>query len=186
MAVEQSLVSGVSGRYAKALYDIAEDRGVIDAVDADLTAFERLMDESTDLTRLIRSPVFSAEDQMKALGAIMARSGMSDTTRSFLSVVASNRRLFVLPAMLKDFRTLVAEHRNETTAEVTSAQPLSPSHASELQAALQSHDGRNVKIVTRIDPSILGGLIVKIGSRMIDSSLRTKLNNLKFAMKEVR
>ena len=186
VAEEQSLVSGGSGRYAKALYDTAEDQGVIDAVDADLVSLDRMMAESSDLKRLVASPVFSSEDQLKALGAIMAKAGMSPVTRNFLSVVASNRRLFALPAILKDFRTLVANHRGETAAEVTSAQPLTPSQSNELQGVLGSHAGRNVKIVSKIDPSILGGLIVKIGSRMIDSSLRTKLNNLKFAMKEVR
>lgn len=186
MAGEDSIVSGAAGRYATALFELAQEQGVIDQVAGDLTSFDTMLGASSDLVRLVRSPVFSAGDQEKALTSVLARAGLSPLSTSFFLLLARNRRLFVVGDVIRGFRALLARHRNETAAEVTSAQPLSDSHLAMLKDTLKSSLGRDVKLTTKVDPGILGGLVVKVGSRMIDSSLKTKLNSLKLAMKEVR
>lgn len=180
-----TLISGVASRYASALLDLAEEQGATAEVERGLDQFETLLNESADLDRLIKSPVFSADAQTKAISAILEKAGISGLTANFVKLVASNRRLFAVPGMIKAFRSQLAAKRGEVTAEVTSATELSSEHVAALQEALDASTGKNVKIVVKVDTSILGGLIVKIGSRMIDTSLRTKLNSLKFAMKEV-
>ena len=186
MAGDDSIVAGVAGRYATALFDLAKDDGALDAVAQDLNRFDGMLAESKDLERLVRSPVFSADDQGRALSALLGKAALSPLSVNFFKLLAANRRLFVVNDVIKGFRALLARHRGEASAEVTSAHALSDQQLSELKSALKATAGRDVRIETRVDPSILGGLIVRLGSRMIDSSLKTKLNNLKFAMKEVR
>jgi F-type H+-transporting ATPase subunit delta len=183
VTTQTQLVTGMPGRYATALFELANEAGVLDQVEADLDGFDRLLVESRDLYRLIRSPVYSAEDQTRALGAILESAGAATLTTSFLKLTARNRRLFAVQAMMAAFRTLVAAARGEITAEVTSAQELKPAQVTVLKAELKAAESREVKLTQRVDPTILGGLIVKVGSRMIDNSLRTKLQSLKLAMK---
>jgi len=177
--------SGVAGRYAGALFELAGDDKQLAAVEADLNQTAAWIDESPDLRRLIRSPVFSAEDQSRAMGAILDKAGVAGVAANFIRVVAANRRLFALPDMIAAFRRLAARQRGEVSAEVTSAEPLSEKHLGELKAALRDRLGKDVALATKVDPTLIGGLIVKVGSRMVDGSLRTKLNSLKLAMKEV-
>ncbi|MER8545230.1 F0F1 ATP synthase subunit delta [Mesorhizobium sp. M0684] len=185
MAQSSSLISGVAERYAGSLFELALQANSVASVEADLNRFETMLEGSADLSRLIRSPVFSSEDQAKAIAAIADRAGITGLTGNFLRVVAQNRRLFAVPGMIKAFRQIAAEHRGETAAEVTSAHALTPAQETELKAALKSVAGKDVAITVTVDPSLLGGLVVKIGSRQIDTSLKTKLNSLKLALKEV-
>jgi F-type H+-transporting ATPase subunit delta len=177
--------SGVAERYASSLFELALEAGVVEAVGADLDAFQALLDESDDLKRLVASPVFSSEDQGKAIAAICEKAGLKTLAANFLKVVAKNRRLFAVPGMVRAYREIAAAHRGEITAEVTSAHALDAAQETELKAALKSVTGKDVAVSVTVDPSILGGLIVKVGSRQIDTSLRTKLSTLKLALKEV-
>jgi F-type H+-transporting ATPase subunit delta len=167
------------------LHDLAVEAKAVPQVEADLGRFEELLSSSEDLTRLIRSPVFSADDQLKAISAILDKAGIGGLVGNFLRVVAKNRRLFAVPAMITAFRRIAAEYRGEIAAEVTSAHALTPDQENELKAALKDVAGKDVAITVTVDPSLLGGIIVKVGSRQIDTSLRTKLNSLKLALKEV-
>src|SRR5690242_12736618 len=176
----------MAGRYATALFDLALEANAVDAVKAELERFDALVAESADLNRLVRSPVFSAEEQLQALSAVLDRAAIRGLTANFLKLVASNRRLFAVRDMIKAFRALVAQHKGEATAEVTVAEPLKDAHVEALRAALKSVTGKDVDLDVKVDAGILGGLIVKLGSRMVDSSLRTKLNAIKHAMKEAR
>lgn len=185
MAEEKSIVSGVSGRYATALFELALDSGALDAVEKDLSRFSDLLAGSEDLVRLVRSPVFAADDQLRAVTAVLDKAGIGGLVANFVKVAAGNRRLFVLPAMIADFRRLLAAQRGEVAAEVTSAEPLGEVATAALRDALKAKIGKDVTLATRVDPALIGGLVVKVGSRMIDTSLRTKLNSLKIAMKEV-
>ncbi|MEP2880127.1 MAG: F0F1 ATP synthase subunit delta [Roseibium sp.] len=180
-----SLVSGVAQRYASALLDLAEGDGVTADVERDLTAFEGMLADSEDLVRLVKSPAFSAEEQLAALTALLDKAGIKGLAGNFVKLAARNRRLFVLPDMIKAFRVLLADMRGEETAEVTTASALSDEHVAALKEALSASTGKTVNIAAIVDPALIGGLVVKVGSRMIDTSLRTKLNSLKFAMKEV-
>ena len=173
-------------RYATALFDLALDANAIEAVKADLDRFDALVAESADLNRLVRSPVFSAEEQLQALAAVLEHAGIGGLAANFFKLVAANRRLFAVHDMIKAFRALVAQHKGEATAAVTVAEPLKDQHVDALRAALKSVTGKDVDLDIKIDPAILGGLVVKLGSRMVDSSLRTKLNGIKHAMKEAR
>lgn len=179
------MISGVSERYAGSLFELATEAKSVDKVMAELTDFETLLSGSDDLQRLIESPVFSAEDQFRAIDAIAKKAGITGLVGNFLRVVASNRRLFALPGIIKAFRQTVAESRGEASAEVTSAHELSAAQKNELKSALKSVAGKDVSVNVTVDPSLLGGLVVKIGSRQIDTSLKTKLNSLKLALKEV-
>jgi len=178
-------VSGVAERYASSLFELALAENAVAQVTADLDRFQAMLDESEDLRRFIASPVFSSEDQLKAIIALSAKAGISGYFANFLKVVAKHRRLFALPGMIRAFRIIAAEQRGEITAEVTSAHALTQAQEDELKAALKSVTGKNVTATVTVDPSILGGLIVKVGSRQIDTSLRTKLSTLKLALKEV-
>lgn len=185
MAGEDTTVSGMAGRYARALFELALDAKSVDAVKTDLDTFGALMTESSDLRRLVRSPVFGAEEQSKALGAVLAKAGIGGLAANFLMLVAKNRRLFSVGDMLRDFRKLVAKWKGEVTADVTVAEPLSDTRLEELKNTLKSITGeKSIDLNVKIDPAIIGGLTVKLGSRMVDSSLRTKLNAIKHAMKE--
>lgn len=175
----------MAGRYATALFDLALESDVVDATRADLDRFESLIAESPDLLRLVRSPVFSAEEQTRALAAVLDQAGIGGVPANFLKLVAAKRRLFAVRDIIAAFRTLVARHKGEITAEVTVAEALSAERLAEIKAALNQATGKDVQADVRVDPSIIGGLIVKLGSRMVDSSLRARLNALKNAMKEV-
>lgn len=185
VADKNSPVSGLAERYATALFELAEDEKALAELEADVDRFATMHDQSDDLQSFIRSPVYSAEEQMRALAGVLDKAGISGLVANFLKVVAANRRLFAVPDMITAFRRLVAERRGEVAAEVTSAEPLSEAHLAALKEALKQSLGKDVAIDARVDASLIGGLIVKVGSRMIDSSLRTKLNSLKLAMKEV-
>jgi F-type H+-transporting ATPase subunit delta len=175
----------MAGRYATALFELALEERALDAIKADLDRFDGLIAESPDLRRLVRSPAFTAEAQSRALAAVLDRAGIGGLAGRFLQVVSSNRRLFAAQDMIKAFRKLVAEHKGEVSAEVTLAERPSEPHLEAIKSALHSVTKKDVQIDVRVDPSIIGGLIVKLGSRMVDSSLRTKLNSIKHAMKEV-
>jgi F-type H+-transporting ATPase subunit delta len=176
----------MAGRYATALFDLAQEANAIEAVQADLQRFDALVAESADLARLVRSPVFSTSEQLRALGAVLQRDGIGGIAANFLKLVTSNRRLFAVRDMIRGFRELVAKHNGEMTAEVTVAEKLKDEHLEALRSALKSVSGKDVDLAIKIDPAIIGGLVVKLGSRMVDSSLRTKLNAIRHAMKEAR
>lgn len=186
MAGEQPIVSGMAGRYATALFELALEEKALDKVRKDLDSFNALLSESPDLMRLVRSPVFGADEQAKALAEILKRAKIEGLAANFLNVVAKNRRLFAVPQMIAAFRKLVAQHNGEVSADVTVAEPLSDTHLTALKGALNSMTGKDVDLNVKVDPAIIGGLVVKLGSRMVDSSLRTKLNSIKYAMKEAR
>jgi F-type H+-transporting ATPase subunit delta len=186
LATEEPIISGMAGRYATALFDLASEAHAIDAVKADLDRFDALVAESADLNRLVRSPAFSTDEQLKALTAVLDRAGISGLAANFLKLVTSNRRLFAVRDMIRGFGELVAQHKGEATAQITVAEPLKDEHTQALRAALKSVSGKDVALDVKVDPAIIGGLIVKLGSRMVDTSLRTKLNAIKHAMKEAR
>jgi F-type H+-transporting ATPase subunit delta len=182
----EPIVSGMAGRYATALYELALEQRALDAVKADLDRFDALIEGSADLNRLVRSPVFTAEEQKNALAAVLEKTGIGGIAANFLGFVAQQRRLFAVREMIRAFRAFVARHKGEVRAEVTVAEPLSENHLNALKAALKSTTKKEVALDIRVDPAILGGLIVKLGSRMVDASLKTKLNSIKLAMKEVQ
>ena len=184
MANEDPSVSGVSGRYATALFELARDQKSVDAVKADLDRFDAMLADSADLKRLVRSPVFSADAQARALTAVLERSGISGISANFLKVLTANRRLFAVSDVIRAFRALVAKFKGEATADVTVAETLNDKNLDALKTALKTVTGKDVALNMKIDPSIIGGLVVKLGSRMVDSSLRTKLNSIKHALKE--
>jgi F-type H+-transporting ATPase subunit delta len=183
VASENVSVSGLAGRYATALFELAAEASVIDAVASDLARLRALVNESADLARLVRSPVFTREEQGKAMDAVLVRMGVNGLTRNFIGLLAQKRRLFALPGIGAAFEALVANQRGEMTANVTSAQALKPEQRSALAATLKDALKRDVRISESVDPSLLGGLIVKIASRQIDSSLKSKLVRLERAMK---
>ena len=175
----------MAGRYATALFELALEENALDSVKADLDRFDALLTESADLTRLVRSPVFSSEEQVRALSAVLGRAEIRGLATRFLLTVTSNRRLFAVRDIIKAYRALVARHRGEVAAQVTLAAPASEHHLAAIKDALNSVTGKDVQVDVKIDPAIIGGLVVQLGSRMVDSSLRTKLNMMKHAMKEV-
>ena len=184
MAAEDQPVSGVAGRYAMALFDLARDEKSVDAVKAELDKFDAILTESQDLERLVRSPVFTSDIQGKALGAVLEKAGITGIAANFLKLLTANRRLFIIRDAITAYRALVAKYKGEATADVTVAEPLNDKNLDSLKAALKAVTGKDVTLNVKVDPSIIGGLIVKLGSRMVDSSLRTKLNSIKHAMKE--
>ena len=186
VAQEETIVSGMSGRYAQALFGLAQETLSTDQVGADLKKFEALVAESADLRHLVRSPVFTAESQVKALNAIFAKAGISGVAANFIKLVASKRRLFAIGDMIRDYNKLNDRAKGVTRAEVTVAESLGDSHLEALKDALrQVSGGKSVEVAVKLDPSIIGGLIVKLGSRMVDGSLKTKLNTIRSRMKEV-
>jgi F-type H+-transporting ATPase subunit delta len=185
VAGETDHVSGVAGRYATALFELGREADVLDPILNDLNRFHEAMDAVDDLARLVKSPVFSAEEQERAIGAIADKAGIGGLSGNFLRLVAKNRRLFALPGMIKAYREMAARHRGEVAAEVTSAHPLSDAQVAALKAALKEKLGKDVTLEARVNPALLGGLVVKVGSRMIDTSLRTRLMTVKTQLKEV-
>ena len=182
---DDPMMASMAGRYAVALFELAKDQRQLEQVGSDLTAFQTMLDGSADLRRLVLSPVITAEDQAKALAAILAKAEISGLTANFFKLIARNRRLFAVADIMKAFVALVARERGEVSADVASAHALSAEQLQLLSDTLRTSIGKNVRIDTRVDPNLLAGLVVKIGSRMIDSSLRTKLNNLKVVMKGI-
>ena len=183
MASGQTVTSSLSGRYATALFELAQAQGAIDLVAADLADLAEMIGKSEELCHLRHSPLFSRDAQRKALSALSEKAGLSEVVRNTLGVIAENRRLFALEDVIKAYRTLVSEHRGEIEAIVTSATTLSAGQRDALEAALRKTIGSKVAVTTDVDPDLLGGMIVRVGSRMVDSSLRTKLQRLQLAMK---
>ena len=185
MAARGTGPGGLAARYAAALFELADEKKQLDDVAADLASLKQAIAGSGDLTRLIRSPVLSRAEQSRALAAVLEKAGSSDLVRRFVGLVAQNRRLFVLPDMIDAYLSQLAERRGEVTAEVVSARPLSDAQRDAVAQALRKAVGGKVAVDSRVDPTLIGGLVVKVGSRLIDSSLRTKLQRLQHAMKGV-
>lgn len=185
LASEKTGVAGIAGRYATALFELADEKQLLDPVETDLASLRALLAVSTDFQRFVMSLVLSRENQVKGIAAVSRAVGLSPVTRRFLGVVAANRRLFALPVMITVFLAKLAERRGERRIEVMAAQPLSNDQQTALVAALTAVMGGQARVEVRIDPMLLGGLVVKVGSRMVDSSLRTKLQRLQLAMKRI-
>lgn len=176
---------GIAGRYATALYDLGSSAKALDATAKDLRDLQAMIDGSADLQRLIRSPLNTRDDQWTAMEAVLRKAKAGDLTRRFIGVVAENRRLFALPAIIERFLRLLAERRGELTAEVTTANKLTAKQQTDLAGALKKELGAKVAIELKVEPAILGGLIVRVGSRMFDSSLQSKLQRMQLAMKGI-
>ena len=185
MSSKTTGATGLAGRYAAALFDLAEAEKLLDQAAEDLGTLGDMIGESDDLRRLIRSPVISREDQNRAIGTIMERAGICDLIRRFVGVVTQNRRLFALPDMILAYVNILARHRGEATAEVVSAKALTEKQFTDIGDSLKKAIGSKITVDAKVDPDLLGGLVVKVGSRMVDSSLRTKLQQLRLAMKGV-
>lgn len=185
MSADKALVTGIAGRYAVALYDLAQEGGLLEAVEGDLDKVAALLEQSDEFAGLVKSPILSRAQQAAALVTVADQADLGALTRKFLGTLAANRRLAFVAQIIAGFRKLLAHQRGEVTAEVTSAQPLSEAQTEALKTRLKSAVGSDVTFDKQVDESLLGGLIVKIGSRMVDSSLKTKLQNLKVSMKGV-
>ncbi|MFB9355450.1 F0F1 ATP synthase subunit delta [Sneathiella chinensis] len=185
LSAENTKVSGIAGRYATALFDLASDAKQVDAVAADLATIRTSLEESADLATLVRSPLIGRDDQARAMTAVLEKLGVSDLVRRFVGTVAQNRRLFALADMIEGFGRLVAAERGEVVAKVVSAKKLTVKQTEALSKTLKASIGSDVSIEAEVDEGLIGGLVVKVGSRMVDTSIRTKLQNLKFAMKGV-
>lgn len=185
LAAESSLVAGIAGRYATALFDLAREQGALDAVSADLDRLDAAIAGSAPFAALLRSPLFSRAEQGRGIAVALEKLGVGDLVRRFVGVVAQNRRAFALAGMVAAYRALLDAHRNRSTADVVAAAPLNDRQIADLKAALAQTTKGDVNVRVKVDPDLLGGLTVKLGSRMIDASLRTRLNTLKHAMKGV-
>ncbi len=185
MAADSTSASGLAGRYAAALFELADDKKQLDAVADDLRGLREVLAESEDLQRLLRSPLYSREAQSRALTAILDKAGAGDLSRRFVLTVAQNRRLFALGQMIDAFLAELARRRGEVTAEVTSAAALGDDQEKALAAVLRKEYGDKVQMDVKVDESLIGGLIVRVGSRMVDGSLKSKLRKLEFAMKGI-
>lgn len=186
MTSQKAIVSGLQGRYALAIFDLAVENNALQTVEADLAGMRVLLAESADFNTLVSSPIVTRDEQQKGVAAVAKSAGFSKLTSDFLGVLAANRRLVALDLIIQSFEKLVADHRGEVNANVVSAVKLSSAQMKSLQKNLKSAIGRDVMIDQVVDESLLGGLKVKVGSRMIDSSLKTKLDNLAIAMKGVQ
>jgi F-type H+-transporting ATPase subunit delta len=182
LASEATGVSGLAERYAAALFDLADERLILDEAAANLRQLKAMMTESAELSRLIRSPILSRQEQGKAIVALAERGGFAPLVRDFLAVVARNRRLFAVPAMIAAYLEKLAERRGEITAEIVAAQPLSTAQLDQLRQQLRRSVGRPVTVDLKVDAGLVGGMIVRLGSRMIDGSIRSKLQRLQMAM----
>ncbi len=183
MAAQHTGLSGLADRYAAALFALADERNVLDQVAADLGRLQTLIGASADLGRLLRSPVVSRADQARALAAVLDRLGVNPMVKNLVGLMAKNRRLFALEKTIGAYRERLARHRGEVAAEVISAIPLKPEHLQAVRDSVKRVVGRDVTLDAKVDPALIGGLIVKVGSRMLDNSLRTKLQNLELALK---
>jgi F-type H+-transporting ATPase subunit delta len=185
LASETTGVSGLAERYAAALFDLADERRMLDEVATNLRELRAMLHASGDFLRLIRSPILSRDQLAKAIGMVAERAGLSSLVRDFLAVVARNRRLFAVPAMIEAFLAKLAARRGEVTAEVFAAQPLSEGQLAALNEQLRRSIGSRVSVDVRVDPGLIGGLVVKLGSRMVDGSIKSKLQRLQLAMKSI-
>ncbi len=185
MASGDHVVTGLSGRYARALYELADEAKQLDEVAEDLRSITRALRESGDLRRLVESPLLSRDEQGRAMAAVLQAMRVGELARDTVGVLAGARRLFALRDIARDFLRLLAQRRGETTAEVTSARPLSDAELAELRNTLKRVVKRDVSIENSVDPALIGGLVVRIGSRMLDSAIRTKLQRLELAMKGI-
>ncbi|HTG37309.1 F0F1 ATP synthase subunit delta [Sphingomonas sp.] len=183
METSGGIQASLSGRYATALFDLAREQNALVAVEGSLATVRQALNESDDLRALVNSPLIGRADAGRAIAAVAAHLGLDPVTTKFMGVLAENRRLRDLPAIIATFRALAARHRGETTAEIVSAHPLSDSQVDALKQQLRTRVGRDVNVDLSVDPSLLGGLVVRIGSQMIDSSIKTRLNSLAHAMK---
>jgi F-type H+-transporting ATPase subunit delta len=178
-------LGGVARRYASALYELADSGKVLDTVADDLRSVRTLIDDSSDLARVITSPVMTREDQAAAVSAIAEKAGFDKLTVKFLGLLARNRRLFAVRHVIDAFLAELARRRGEQTAEVVSAQPIAPERLETVKKALSDALGTKVALEPRVDPTLLGGLVVRVGSKMVDSSLATKLQKLRLSMKGI-
>lgn len=185
MSEPASISAGIAGRYATAVFELAKEAKGLAALEADVAALAQALKDSADLRQVIASPVVSREDQGRAMAALAAKMGLSPTVANTLALMAANRRLFVLPQLLSALAGMIAEEKGEVTAEVTAAAELTNAQAEKLAATLKKTVGKTVKLNTTVDESLIGGLIVKVGSKMIDTSIRSKLASLQNVMKEV-
>jgi len=183
LASETTGVSGLAERYAAALFDLAEEQRALDDVASDLRQLRAMLAASVDLSRLVRTPVLTRDEQGRAISALAAHAGLSPLVRDFLGVVAKNRRLFAVAPMIEAYLEKLAERRGEITAEVIAARPLTETQLALLGDQLRRSVGRRVSMDARVDPGLIGGMIVKVGSRMVDGSLKSKLQRLQIAMK---
>ncbi len=185
MSETASTASGIAGRYALAVFDLVKEANGVKALEADVAALGAALNESADFRALISSPVYSRDDQSTAIAAIAAKMKLSGTLASTLGLMAAKRRLFVLPQLLSALTAMIADEKGEVTAEVTAAAALTAAQATELAASLKKSIGKEIKLNVAVDESLIGGLIVKVGSKMIDTSIRSKLASLQNVMKEV-
>jgi F-type H+-transporting ATPase subunit delta len=183
VASDATGLSGIAGRYATALYDLADEQNSLDAVADDLRGLKALIGESSDLRHLLSSPLFDRNEQTNAALAVLEAAGVSDLTRRFVGVVGQNRRLFALDATIDEYLRILATRRGEVTAQVTSARPLTESQVAALTEKLRSIVGNKVNIEAEVDESLLGGLVVRVGSRMVDTSIRSKIQRMGRAMR---
>ncbi len=177
-------VSGAAARYASALFDLARESGSIETIESELVALQTSINGSAELRAFLKSPVYGRDEQLSAIGALASKAGFGVLTSNFLKLIAQNRRLFALEDMIRAFRTLAASQRGEVSAEAATAAPMSDDQIKALRLEIERMVGKAVNLETRVDPDLLGGLVVKIGSKMVDASLKTKLNRLKTVMKK--
>jgi len=180
-----SLTSGIAGRYAKALFELANEQNQRDAVAADLNRLKAMLGDSADLRRLVMSPAFSRDEQGRAMAVVLDRGGFGLLTRNFIGVIARNRRLFALLKIIEVFAALTAQAKGEVAAEVTAAHPLNDAQLAQIRDMLGAKTKRSIALSAKVDPDLIGGLVVRLGSRMVDTSIRTKLQMLEIAMKGV-
>jgi F-type H+-transporting ATPase subunit delta len=185
LAADQTTTTGIAGRYATALFELANEQKALDEVQADLATIMAMLDESADLEAVVRSPVLGRDEQARAMDAVLEAGGVGRMVRNFTGVVAQNRRLFALRGMIRAYNALLAQHRGEVAATVTSAVALTDEQRDKLAAALKQAVGRDVNIETSVDENLIGGMVVRVGSRMVDFSLATKLASLRLSMKGV-
>ena len=183
MELSAGIQASLSGRYASALFDLASEAGTVTAVESDLDKLDSALTESAELKALISNPEVSRSQLGNVMAGIADHLGLSKLTKDFLGVLAENRRVSQLPAIIRAFNTIAAAQRGEVTAEVASAHALTDKQLADLEQKLRAREGRTVKLKSRVDPDLLGGLVVTIGSKRIDSSIRTRLNSLAQAMK---
>ena len=183
MATDDSQIGGLAGRYATAAFELAREESALDTLASDLSALKELLNGCTELRRLVRSPAFSREEQAAGMESVLGQANASALSRKLVLLLARKRRLFILADVIHAFETLLARHRGEVAASVTTARALNAQETEELKQVLKQNLGREPKLELHVDPSLLGGLVLRIGSRMIDSSLRTKLDGLRIAMR---
>ena len=183
MDISADIRASLAGRYAAALFDLASEAGTVTAVESDLEKVAAALAESAELRAMTTDPKVSRKEAEKALWGVSALLGLSELTQNFLGTVAQNRRLSKLDGIIRAFKSIAAAQRGEVTAEVTSAHELTKKQLDALKTRLTQREGRTVKLESRVDPDLLGGLVVTIGSKRIDGSIRTRLNSLAQAMK---